>query len=311
MAQGRKRGPFKETVESLFITIGLALVIRAGVVYPFKIPTESMVGSLLKGDHILCNKFVYGIRTPDWIGIPYTEIGFDVPHTRLPGFRNPQAGDVVIFKYPRDRSEYYVKRCIATSGDTVEIRDRVTYINGKAAIRNENEQYISGQVLPPTYQQDGLFPPGETNIHQYGPLRIPQPGDRFTFTDSNRAQWFQWMNLMLYEDQRVTVTWQGKTHHMEAAQIDQWPRLVAQLPADAFQINGRSLLGYQYAVQDRQFFMMGDNRDNSLDSRFWGFLPARYVVGQALIKYWSWDADKPLYQLPDKVRWNRLLGLID
>jgi signal peptidase I len=309
MTPTKKRGPFKESVESLFVAIGIALVIRAGVVYPFRIPTESMVGTLLKGDHILCNKFVYGVRTPDWVGIPYTDIGFFVPCTRLPGFRQPASGDVVIFKYPRDRSEYYIKRCIACSGDIVEIRDRITYVNGVALPPTPFEQYEMGAVLPASVEYP-LFPPKSGNIHQYGPVRIPAPGDVYHFTETNRSQWFAWLHLMVYEDQVLTVTWSGKTHEMTVDNIDGWQRLLNQLPISAFKVNGVSLHDVVYEVQDTQYFMMGDNRDNSADSRYWGFLPERYIVGEALIKYWSWDEDRPLYQLPQKVRWKRLFGLI-
>ena len=140
--RGRNREGLKETINSLLVAIGIALVIRAGVVYPFRIPTGSMEGSLLIGDHLLCNKFVYGIRTPDWIGIPYTRIGVWIPFTRLPGFRDPRQGDVVIFKYPRDEYEHYVKRCIAVSGDTVEIRDRNIFVNGTHLPDPPGTQYI-------------------------------------------------------------------------------------------------------------------------------------------------------------------------
>ena len=117
-------------MESLLVAVLIAIVIRALVIYPFRIPTGSMEDSLLVGDFLLANKFVYGIRTPDWIGIPYTKIGFDIPFIRTPGFRKPQRGDVVIFKYPRDASLNYIKRCVAVSGDTVLYRNKVLYING-------------------------------------------------------------------------------------------------------------------------------------------------------------------------------------
>jgi signal peptidase I len=304
------KGVFRETVESLLIAIGIALVIRAGVVYPFKIPTGSMEGSLLVGDHILCNKFVYGIRTPDWIGIPYTKIGFFVPFTRTPGFRKPARGDVMIFKYPRDLAEYYVKRCIAVSGDTVAIRNKVTYVNGQQFPDAPNTQFIDSRVFPPGAQQRDIFPPGAGNAHNYGPVRIPAPGDTFRFTDTDRPRWFEWFQLIVYEGGRIDLSYRGQAIHLSAENIDRWQTAIRMYPITSFRINDRSLNGFVYTVRYRQYFMMGDNRDNSLDSRFWGFVPDRHIVGEALMVYWSWNDDVPFYRLPEKVRWRRLLNLI-
>lgn len=300
----------RETIESLFIAIGIALVIRAGVVYPFKIPTGSMEGSLLVGDHILCNKFVYGIRTPDWIGIPYTKTGFFIPFFRTPGFRKPQQGDVVIFKYPRDETEYYIKRCIAVSGDTVLIRDKRTFVNGEVFPNPPHSQFIDPRIIPLGIQQQDIYPSGSGNIHNYGPVRIPAPGDTFHFTDSNRKKWFNRLQIILYEGNKITLSYGGQSIGLTAKNQNHWATAIRRYPIDNFDINGESLDNYIYAVKYRQYFMMGDNRDNSLDSRYWGFVPERNVVGEALITYWSWDNEVPLYRLFHKIRWRRLLGLI-
>lgn len=299
-----------EFIKSFFIALGIALVIRTGVVYPFKIPTGSMEGSLLVGDYLLCNKFVYGIRTPDWIGIPYTHIGFWIPNTRLPGFREPKQGDVVIFKYPRDMYEYYIKRCAAVSGDTVLIRDKTTYVNGNVFPNPPNSQFIEQRTLPLGYQQPDIFPPGSGNVHNYGPVRVPAPGDTFHFTDSNRETWFERFQLIVYEGNRLTLSYGGEQTLLTVDNQDRWETAIRSYPVESFSINGRTLDECVYTVKYRQYFMMGDNRDNSLDSRYWGFVPERNVVGEALMVYWSWDKDVPLYRIFDKLRWRRLLGLI-
>src|SRR4030042_1956439 len=170
-----------EFLKSLFVSIGIALVIRATVIYPYTIPTGSMDGSLLVGDFIMANKFVYGLRSPDWIGIPYTNIGFGVPSFRTGGLRAPEQGDVVIFRYPRSERDHYVKRCIAVSGDTVMIRDRVTYVNDRKFKDTPNTKFILGRIIPQGVNQPDIFPPGAGNIHQYGPIRVPAPGDSFRF----------------------------------------------------------------------------------------------------------------------------------
>jgi len=300
----------RETIGFLFITIGIALVIRAGVVYPFKIPTGSMEGSLLVGDHILCNKFVYGIRTPDWIGIPYTKIGFFIPFIRTPGFRKPQQGDVVIFRYPRDKTDHYVKRCIAVSGDTVFIRDKTIFVNGKVFSNPPHSQFIDDRILPVEYQQHDIFPPGAGNSHNYGPVRVPARGDTYHFTDSNREKWFEHFQIMLYEGNKITISYSDEKTEVTVKNQNRWATAIGKYPIESFTVNGESLDDYVYTVKYRQYFMMGDNRDNSLDSRYWGFVPDRNVVGEALLTYWSWDDKVPFYRLFHKIRWKRLLGMI-
>ena len=308
--KNEKRETWKETAKSFLIALGIALIIRAGVVYPFKIPTGSMEGSLLIGDHLLCNKFVYGIRTPDWIGIPYTRLGFFIPFTRLPGFRDPQQGDVVIFKYPRDEYEHYVKRCIAVSGDTLLIRNKKVYVNGELFPDPLGTQYIVNETLPEGMVQRDIFPPDAGNIHNYGPIRIPERGDKYTFTEKNRDKWAEWFQLILYEGNRITLTYEGQTRELTIENQDRWASAVHMYPIESFAVNGKRIDQHPYHVRYRQLFMMGDNRDNSLDSRYWGFVPERNVVGEGLIVYWSWAEDTPLYRLFDKLRFKRLLMLI-
>jgi len=306
----QEKSSSRATIESLFIAIGIALAIRAGVVYPFKIPTGSMEGSLLVGDHILCNKFVYGIRTPDWIGIPYTKIGFFIPFTRTPGLRKPKQGDVVIFKYPRDEAEYYVKRCVAVSGDTVHIRDKTVFVNGKVFPHPQNTQFIDKRILPKDFQQHDIYPSGAGNIHNYGPIRVPAKGDTYHFNTSNRDKWFEYFQIMLYEGNNITLSYGVEHIQHDVENQNRWPGFIRRYPIESFTVNGESLNDYVHTVKYRHYFMMGDSRDNSLDSRYWGFVPERNVVGEALLTYWSWDNEVPFYRLLNKVRWNRLLNVI-
>jgi len=306
----KKKSGAREYIESFSIALCIALIIRAGVVYPFKIPTGSMEGSLLVGDHILCNKFAYGIRTPDWIGIPYTKIGFFIPFFRTPGFRQPKSGDVVIFKYPRDETEYYIKRCIAVSGDTVVIRDKTMTVNGVLSSNPVHAQYVNPDTLSQNYAQDDIYPPGAGNIHNYGPVRVPAPGDTFHFAQSNRDKWFERFQIILYEGSKISVSFNGQTEYLTLKNQNQWNTAFMKFPIESFYVNGISLDRCIYSVKYEQYFMMGDNRDNSLDSRFWGFVPERNVVGEALLVYWSWDDGLPFYRLFDKVRWKRFLALI-
>ena len=267
-----------------------------------------MEDSLLVGDHLLANKFVYDIRTPDWIGIPYTKIGFKIPFLQTPGFRKPKKGDVVIFKYPRDDMLNYIKRCVAVSGDTVEIRDKTLYVNRKMFPNPPQSKFIRG-MYPATYEQADIYPPGMGNIHHYGPVRIPAPGDTFRFTENNRDSWFEWFHSGVYEGRKIVISYSGE-ERLTVENQDIWDRAIQMYPIESFTIDGQPLKRFLYTIRYRHYFMMGDNRDNSLDSRYWGFLPERNVVGEALIIYWSWNKNIPLYRLFQKIRWDRLLKLI-
>jgi signal peptidase I len=304
------KSTFREYAESLLVALAIALVIRALVIYPFRIPTGSMKDSLLVGDFLLANKFVYGIRSPDWIGIPSTKIGFSIPFFRIPGFRRPKSGDVVIFKYPRDETLNYIKRCVAVSGDTVQIINKKTFVNGKPFKNPPKSKFINPNIFPKGVQQFDIYPKGAGNKDNYGPIRIPAPGDTFRFTDSNRNLWYKWFQIIIYEGNKITLSSKGKSMRLTVKNQDKWARAIKKYPVSNFTINGDPLDKMVYTIKNRHYFLMGDNRDNSLDSRYWGFLPERYVVGEALIIYWSWNGDLPLYRFFEKIRWQRILKLI-
>ena len=223
-------------MELVISVVVIVFFIRLVVVEAFRIPTGSMENTLLVGDFLLVNKFVYGIRSPDWIGVPFTKAGFFVPHFRLPSLREPKPGDIVVFRYPVDPNLSYIKRCIAVGGQTVEIRDKQVYVDGVLFPNPPKSQFISGFTYPSDYVEQPIVPRNmeRRNRDNFGPLTVPK--------------------------------------------------------------------GY--------LFMMGDNRDNSADSRYWGFLPRENVLGKALVIYFSWDTHKPLYRLNKKIRWERIGNLI-
>ncbi|WP_374282564.1 signal peptidase I [Desulfovibrio sp.] len=187
---------WREYGEALFVALILALVIRTFVVQAFKIPSESMVKTLLVGDHLLASKFSYGIK------IPFT-------HTYIYKGEDPVKGDIIIFEYPNDPSVDYIKRIVGTPGDTIEVRNKQLFRNGEAV----KESFIR-------------------------------------FTEPDRIQ--------PVRDNFGPVT----------------------VPAD-------------------KYFVMGDNRDNSMDSRFWGFVDRSAIRAKAWRIYWSWGG------LGD-IRWDRI-----
>ena len=203
-----KKKFIKEYLEPLIVAVLIALFIRAFVVQAFQIPSSSMEPTLLIGDYLLVNKFIYGIR------IPYTNVKFFQ-------FKKPQRGDVIVFIFPLDPSKDFIKRVIGTEGEKVEIIHNKIYINDRL-IDDPWGHFVTNQI-PRSYLQ---------RMENFGPVVVPK--------DS--------------------------------------------------------------------LFVMGDNRDNSEDSRFWGFLNINGVLGKALVMYFSWDRNaKDLF---DKVRWSRIGSLI-
>jgi signal peptidase I len=198
-----KRKLLKEYVEAIVIALLLALVIRTFVVQAFKIPSGSMIPTLLIGDHILVNKFIYGVE------IPFTE-------KKILMFHKPDRGDVIVFKYPENPKKDFIKRVIAVEGETIEEKDKIVYVNGK--VMNEPYAYHYDRYL-----RSGGHDPRDT----FGPVTVPE----------------------------------------------------------------------------NKVFVMGDNRDQSYDSRYWGFVDLNDIRGEAFIIYWSWDPD-------DWVRFNRIGRLI-
>ena len=151
---------FKELVTLIIVVF----TIKTCLLEIYVVPTGSMEKTILIGDMLIGNKFVYGMKTPDWIGIPYTRYGFYIPFYRLPKFKNIENNDVVIFEFPRDPFQKYVKRCIGLPGDNISI------INGKIKV---NEDFldlpVNGQYVYKfnNYDKSYLkkyFPPGADTI---------------------------------------------------------------------------------------------------------------------------------------------------
>lgn len=182
-----------EYIQAILIALILAMFIRTFVVQAFKIPSGSMIHTLLIGDHLLANKFIYGIRNP-----------LNRREVWIKG-EKPKQSDIIVFIYPLDQSKDFIKRVIGVEGDTVEIINKKVYVNGKLFPDPPGVQYTDPRILPGSLQpRDNM-----------GPVVVPKDC----------------------------------------------------------------------------LFVMGDNRDQSYDSRFWGFVPIKDVKGKAFIIYWSWDSD--------------------
>lgn len=210
----RKKSRLREYVEAILIALALALFIRTFVVQAFKIPSGSMIPTLDVGDHILVNKFSYGLNI---FRESYFGLKFPNKDINIISYKKPKRGDIVVFKYPEDESRDFIKRVVGVEGDSVEIKNKMVYINGVSL----NEPY--------TIHRDTSIIPGELSPRDnFGPIKVPK--------DS--------------------------------------------------------------------IFVMGDNRDGSHDSRFWGFVNIKKVKGKAFIIYWSWNSNDHW------LRWRRIGKLI-
>lgn len=267
----------KQEIKSWGLIILIALGIKQTIIASYHVPTGSMENTIMTGDFLFGNNFIYGARTPDWIGIPYTRIGIHVPWFRLPSIKKPAQGDILIFKYPVDPYVHYVKRCVAAPGQTIEVINKEVLIDGKRYIDPPNSKYIGPTTYSKYWKDFNIFPRGAGNRDNYGPIYIPAKGDTL------------WLGEFPTQLLKNVVELSHHTFYV------QYGKLV---------IDG---IEQDYYIAEQDFyFMMGDNRDNSLDSRFWGFVPRDLIVGQAMIVWLSFDKTMPFYRITKIFRWNRV-----
>jgi signal peptidase I len=273
-----------EHIKIVLFTLLVALILKTFIVDAYQIPSTSMENTLQVGDFLLVNKFSYGLRTPRHLPL----IATTIPSITIPLLRTPCRGDVVVFEFPGGRDEVipsepvnYIKRCIGLPGDTVEIRLGQIFVNGielhspKLCKHTNHTNGINWQ------RGDEIFPVGSgfTDIN-YGPLNVPKRGDDIVLNSNNIDQW------------RAFITREG--HQI-------------QVLSDSIIIDGS--VASKYQVQQDYYFVVGDNRDNSMDSRYWGFVPDDHLIGEALLIYWSWDPDIQVLNIPEKlttIRWERI-----
>ena len=281
----------KEFFESLLFAAIAAFFIITFIIQNTRIPTGSMEDTILVGDFVLVNKFVYGSASPKYI--PFTEI--ELPYFRFPSLREPKAKDIVVFEFPGDRdlviakelNVNYVKRCIGMPGDTIQIIDKVVYVNGKEFWVPPFVKYLNPFPRPKDYVEPRIFPKGMPwNEDNYGPLVVPKKGGTIALSLENIDQW--------------------------ATTIDrEYGKEVVEIRNNEVYINGKAVNSYTFTKD--YYFMMGDNRDDSLDSRFWGFVSRDLIVGEAFITLFSWDREIPfteILKLIASIRLDRVLKLL-
>lgn len=294
LSNKQTKSSIREFVEAIGVAFIAAIILRIFLIQAFRIPTGSMKDTLMVGDFLLVNKFIYGVRTPD--RIPLTDIEF--PFWRLPAFKQPERGNIIVFKWPNDESLDYIKRCVAVSGETIELKNGEVFVDGKLEGKMKKvkkKNYDRDKRTSFDYFEVKTDWGDEYTIRQmsdvtlpfdnYGPVRVPQKGDVIQFPLNNEYEWRAYANLIEHENHRFS------RHGSNQVFIDGKPAT-------------------SYTVQDDYYFMMGDNRDNSSDSRDWGFLPYENIVGEALIIYFSWDSFPNMFNLVEKIRWSRIGSII-
>lgn len=250
-------------VKEFIIVFGGFILLNNFVIASFLVPTGSMENEVMTGDFLMVNKFVYGASTPR--NIMFTDIR--LPWTTLPGFKDVQRGDVIVFEFPGMREEvnpdaftFYLKRCMALPGDTLQIINRVVYINGQPVQLPKNMKFNAIRIQPPGYADERIFPPyAPFNEDNYGPIIIPKKGMTMEITPAN---FHMWETFIKRDGHMPSLTNNGTV-------------MIDGKPAAA------------YTVEKDYLFGMGDNRDNSLDSRYWGFIPLENVVGTPMFVYFS------------------------
>ena len=370
--EAKPKSKVREWWDAILFAVVAATLIRWLIMEAYTIPTPSMENSLLVGDFLFVSKFHYGTRTPKTpLQIPlthqkiwFTEIPsylewIQLPQYRFPGISEVKRGDVVVFnvpgmyennwglpqsqwkKYPVDLKTNYIKRCVAISGDVLEIRDRQVIVNGQPLENPPNMQYgylvtakdeinkrnldklglgeedftllgrpeadkvvyhmfltekAAEEVKALPYvteikldvQRDAgpdsrVFPQSKFypwNADNFGSITIPKEGMTITLNDSTLAMYGS--TIVDYD-------------HNKDAKIEEGKLLIDGKPVDTYTFN------------QNYYFMMGDNRHNSQDSRYWGFVPEDHIVGKGFFIWLSIDPNQSFF---NKIRWSRFFNLI-
>lgn len=382
-----QKSAFREWIDSVVFAVVAATLIRFFFFEAYTIPTPSMEGSLMVGDFLFVSKMHYGVRTPKtplqmplthqkiWgTDLPSYSTLLDLPIKRLPGFSEVKQGDAVVFNVPNylpdgdapvDLRTYYIKRCIGTPGNTLEIRDTQVYINGKpmenpARMQHEYllkvKETLNDEFFDKYDITNGVDATGQPNfnwqevqlttqdstivgLHDYvvntyssnieefkklktfvgaeilkAPKGTPDGEDSMTKDDASTAMFgrsYVW-NKDNYGP--LLIPKEGSTIQLDSVNVDKYKYVIKyyegnkDVVIDGYTIKIDGKIIKSYTFKQDYYFMMGDNRHHSADSRYWGFVPADHVVGKAVFVWMSLDPNKSWFS---KIRWSRLFRFVN
>ena len=195
---------FIKEIKSLSVLILAILFLKETVVELYIVPTSSMEKNILRGDMLVGSRYIYGMKDPQKIWVPFTAVSIPtfLPDYRFPAFKDVERGDVVVFEYPRDNVYKYVKRCIGLPGDNVRIENRKVFVNNEEYLLPEGGQFLSEEPSSESYIDDSIFM-NLGNKDNMKELQIPKKGDTFIINED--MNWELIIPLLLFEGNKVEL----------------------------------------------------------------------------------------------------------
>ncbi len=273
----------KKFIRLIFYLIILTIILRAFILDAFRIPTSSMADTLYPGDFIIVNLSAYNLNTPRQIPI----LGLSIPSVNIFNTGKPEINDLIVFKFPVINPEdavynniNLIKRIVALPGDTLQIINKKIFINGMKINLPGTVRLSFENIKPKGKEDEDIFYGGTGwNSDNYGPVRVPAAGDTININTDNIDIW---KRLIVYEYEEKVVRKEGSV-----ITIDDKPVR-------------------NYIIKMNHYFVIGDNFNNSRDSRYFGFVNEEMILGKAMFIYLSIDPAKSGSDFISKIRWNRI-----